>query len=191
MNDSKLDFTIFERSDMHTRLQINQINSLRKNRSDITVLLRGFKGGKGSRQLEQVMSAVGRAVTLYEEQGINLIDEMEDQDAIKNIYHLGPTEYVDRVLQGDIHLFTAHFHEGNIAKTGSWNMPNILANLDRLKYHLGNLMGEKNNCPVYRQGKKEVYSIMNDYCLPTEIINLPFSGWTGDLNEIQKQKVRR
>ena len=192
MNENnKLDFTIFERADIHARLQIAQLSNLRINRDDSTVLLRGFKGGKGSRQLDQVSSAVGRAVTFYENQGINLIDEMEDQDTIKNIYRLGPTEYVDKVLEADIHLFTAHFHEGNIAKTGSWNMPNILSNLDRLKYHLGNLMGAKNECPVYRQSKKEVYASMSDYCLPTEIIYLPFAGWTGSLNEREEQKVRR
>ena len=136
-------------------------------------------------------SAIGRAITFFENQRINLIDEMEDQDTIKNIYRLGPTEYIDNVFEADIHLFTAHFHEGNIAKTGSWNMPNILSNLDRLKYHLGNLMGVKNDCPIYRQGKKEVYASMSDYCLLTEIINLPLTGWTGDLNETEKQKLRR
>ena len=70
-------------------------------------------------------------------------------------------------------------------------MPNILNNLDRLKYHLGNLMGEKNSCPVNRQGKREIYDIMSDYCLPTEIIALPMDGlWTG-LEEAEQIKVRQ
>ncbi len=68
-------------------------------------------------------------------------------------------------------------------------MPNILSNLNRLKYHLGNLIDVKNDCPIYRQGKKEVYASISDYCLPTEIINLPLTGWTGDLNETEKQKT--
>jgi hypothetical protein len=191
MMNPKLDFSIFDRTDMHTCLQIAQIGQLRTNTDESTVLLRGFKGGKGSRQLEQVSAAVGRAVTFFKLQGINLIDEMIDQDTIKNILRFGPTEYVDSLFEGDIHLFTAHFHEGNIAKTGSWNMPNILSNLDRLKCHLGNLMGEKNSCPVNRQGKIEVYELMADYCLPTESITLPLEGaWTG-LNETEQNKVRQ
>ena len=98
----KLDFSIFENTDMHTRLQIAQIEQMRINRDDSTVLLRGFKGSKGSRQLDQVASAVGQAVSFFKNQGINLIDDMEDQDTIKNVYRLVPTEYIDRLLQGDI-----------------------------------------------------------------------------------------
>ena len=93
---------------------------------------------------------------------------------------LGPTEFVSHVLEGDAHLYITHFHEGNIAKTASWNVPNILSNLDRLSHHLGNLMGARNKCPVYRQGKREIYEMLPDHCLPTLFIDLPLVHYCGD-----------
>ena len=70
-------------------------------------------------------------------------------------------------------------------------MPNILSNnIDRLEYHVGNLMGGKNRCPIFRQGKLEVYEIMSDYCLPTVIINLPLTFWPGHLNDVELVKLQ-
>jgi hypothetical protein len=123
---------------------------------------------------------MARAQDLYGKQGITLISGMYEQDTIKNILKFGPTEFTSHVLQGDVHLYITHFHEGNVAKTGSWNIPNILANVDRLSHHLGNLMGARNKCPIYRQGKKEVYEMLPDHCLPTLIINLPVEDWLED-----------
>jgi len=175
-----VDTSIFDSPHLNDRIQIAQILKLRVNKDPSAVLVRGFIGGEGGRQLEEFTSAMTRAQDLYRKQGINLISEMYDQDTIKNILKLGPTEFISHVLEGDAHLFITHFHEGNIAKTASWNVPNILSNLDRLSHHLGNIMGARNKCPVYRQGKKEIYEMLPDHCLPTLIIDLPLVHYCGD-----------
>ena len=86
-----------------------------------------------------------------------------------------------------------HFTEGNIAKTASWNVPNILSNLDRLKYHTGNTMSDRNQCPVLRQGKKEIYLRLPDYCLPTLIVDMPLDEgcWDGTISVAVMDEIKR
>ena len=167
-----IDTSIFDSHNLNDRIQIAQIRHLRINTDPKIVLIRGFTGGKGGRQLEEFTRAMTKAQMHYQIQGYRIISEMYEQDTIKNVCKLTPTTFTDYVLQGDIHIYITHLHEGNIAKSSSWNIPNILANVDRMSHHLGNLMG-KNKCPVYRQGKKEVYEMLPDHCLPTLIIDLP------------------
>ena len=186
-----VDFSIFDQKDLHTSLQIRQFDSLQINHDDSRVLCYGFIGGADNRHLNEVTSAMGRAVTYFREtESINLKYTFYTNDNIKNIERWGPTEFINEITKADFHLWTTHFHEGNIGKTGSWNMPNILSNLDRLEYHLGNLMGIKNKCPILRQGKIEVYKIMSDYCLPTIEINLPLLYWPGSLDAVELEKLK-
>jgi hypothetical protein len=174
---TRLDYSIFERRDFTSRLIIKQIEQLRINKDVDTILCRAFIGGSGGRQLEEFNSAIGRAQVHFRNRGIRLIVDCLCNDFIKNEAKFSPTILVDRMMDADFHLGITHFHEGNIAKTGAWNVPNILSNLDRLKHHLGNLMGDSNNCPIFRQGKREVYEKLPDYCLPTLIIDLPKQTW--------------
>jgi hypothetical protein len=176
-----MDFSIFNREDFHTKLQIAQIQSLRTNEED-AILIRGFVGGADGRQYTQFNTAMSEAKAYYAERNIIINCEMYTNDFVKNIMKWGPTELVDKILEGDAHIILTHLTEANIAKTPSWNVPNILANLDRLKFHLGNTMGARNNCPVLRQGKREIYEHLPDYCLPTLIIDLPRESWDSSLN---------
>ena len=186
-----MDFSIFDKTDIHTKLQISQFEALRINRDNTRVLCHGYIGGADNRHLVEVTAAMGRAVTYFRNKECITLDyNFYNNDEIKNIKKWGPTETVDHVTKADFHLWTSHFHEGNIGKTPSWNMPNILSNLDRLEYHVGNLMGVKNKCPVLRQGKKEIYEIMKDYCLPTAIINVPTSYWPGRLDDVELVKLQ-
>jgi hypothetical protein len=186
-----MDFSIFDKTDLHTKLQISQFEARRINHDDSTVLCYGFTGGADNRHLSEVTAAMGRAVTHFREnESITLDYTFYNNDEIKNNNKWGPTETIDHITRANFHLWTTHFHEGNIGKTVSWNLPNILSNLDRLEYHLGNLMGAKNRCPILRQGKIEVYEIMNDYCLPTAAINLPLSFWPGHLDDVELVKLQ-
>ena len=180
LNYLRVDTSIFDSPQLSDRIKIAQIRRLRVNKDPSVILFRGFLGGEGGRQSEEFTHAMTRAQEFYRKIGIKLISDMYEQDTIKNILKLGPGEFTSHVLQGDAHLYITHFHEGNVAKTASWNIPNILANVDRISHHLGNLMGAKNKCPIYRQGKKEVYEMLPDHCLPTLIINLPLANWSED-----------
>jgi len=174
----RLDLSIFERTDLHSRMMIQQIEDYRVNSDQADIILcRCFVGG--SRQLDEFNTARRRAELFYKNRGIKLIVDIYENDWVKNVLKLNPTELTDRLLEADFHLFITHFHEGSIAKTSSWNMPNILSNLDRLKFHLGNLMGDMNSCPIFRQGKREVYEVLPDYCLPTIMVDLPMTTWDG------------
>ena len=177
-----LDWSIFEREDLTTRLLIMQIEQLRINKEVDTILCRSFIGGTGGRQLEEFNAGVSRAQLRFHNRGIKLIVQYFCNDFIKNVAKFSPTILVDKLMEADIHLCITHFTEGNLTKTSAWNVENILSNVDRLQYHLGNLMGNSNRCPIFRQGKKEVYEMLPDYCLPTLIIDLPKETW--DENEV-------
>jgi hypothetical protein len=166
------DFSIFERGDLHTRTQIAQIERLRINKDENVILFKGFIGGIDGRQFTEFNTAMSLAVSYYAKQNITIACHMYHNDQIKNILRWGPTELIDNILEGDVAIIATHLTEGNIAKTASWNVPNILANLERLRYQLGNTMDIRNQCPVLRQGKKEIYSKLPDYCLPTFIYDL-------------------
>ena len=185
-----MDFSIFDEKDFSIQMQIHQLRAQRINKDDNFVLCRGYLGAHDSRQAVHVKSAMGRAVTHFAQLGIQLEHELHDNDTIKNIYKWGPTETIDDILKGDFHLWTAHFHEGNIAKRVSWNMTNMLSNMNRLEFHLGNIMGKKNRCPILRQGKIEIYDIMSDFCLPTIAIKMPPIVWTGKLDNDELFKLR-
>ena len=173
----RLDESIFDCRDLHSRMLISQIEENRINKEVDRVVCRAFIGGRDGRQLVEFNAAVGRAKLYFLDRGIKLDIKLFDQDTIINVLEWTPTELVDRFLEADFHIFITHLHEGSIAKNGSWNMFNILANLDRLKYHLGNLMGSANSCSIYRQGKREVYEKLHDYCLPTITVELPRDTW--------------
>jgi hypothetical protein len=82
------------------------------------------------------------------------------------------------MLAADIHLMDAHLPEGNIAKTEQWNILNIRANINRMEYHLGVPMGNRIHCIMLDGGKRRLYELMADYCLPTEFIDLPTESWS-------------
>ena len=178
-----MDFSIFDKRDISAKIQIAQIENLRINKIDNVILFRGFVGGADGRQYTQFNTAMSRATVHYASKNIIIDSIMYTNDFIKNIMKWGPTELIDHLLEGDAHLCLTHLHEANIAKTASWNIPNILSDLSRLEYHLGNTMGVRNRCPVLRSGKKEIYKMMTDHCLPTLIVELPFDDWNGTLDE--------
>ena len=141
--------------------------------------------------MEEFNAAVSRAEIRFKSRNIRLIVRMYCNDYIKNIAKLTPTTLVDRMIEADFHIGITHFHEGNVAKSGAWNIQNILSNVDRLKNHLGNLMGKSNECPIFRQGKREVYEELSDYCLPTLIIELPTAATWDDEEVISRAEYIR
>ena len=187
-----MDFSIFKKTDLATKFKIAQIERSKINFDDNVVLIRGLLGGADGRQCSAFSAAMSKAKVHYAKQNITIQSDMYLNDTIKNILNWGPTELVDHILQADAHIMVTHFTEGNIAKTASWNVPNILSNLDRLKYHLGNTMGGRNRCPVLRQGKSEIYAMLPDHCLPTLIVDMPMhEGWNLTLREDIMDDIKR
>ena len=53
-------------------------------------------------------------------------------------------------------------------------------------------MSDRNQCPVLRQGKKEIYLRLPDYCLPTLIVDMPLDeGWDGTLSVAVMGEIKR
>ena len=169
-----LDYSIFNKTDLSTRFKIAQIEKFRINFDDDIVLIRGLLGGSDHRQYAPFNSAMSLAKAHYAKQNITIKSEMQINDTVKNVLKWSPTDLIDHVLEADAHIMATHFTEANIAKNGSWTVPNMLSNLDRLKHHLGNTMGDRNGCPVLRQGKKEIYARLPDHCLPTLIVDMSY-----------------
>ena len=187
-----MDFSIFKKTDLSTRFKIVQIEKSKINADDNVVLIRGLIGGSDGRQYSPFNSAMSLVKAHYSEQNITIQSEMLTNDTVKNILKWGPTEMIDNVLEADVHIMATHFTEGNIAKTASWNVPNILSNLDRLKFHLGNTMGNRNQCPVLRQGKKEIYAQLPEYCLPTLIVDTQIDeAWDGTISAAVMDEIKR
>ena len=143
-----MDASIYSKTDPKSIMQTALMDNMRCNDVPNVVLIRVFKGGHDTRQCEPFASAIGRARNLYALRSISLIVEYFNNDKIKNVLRLSPSDVVDLMLESDIHWFIAHFHEGNIGKTPFWNVHNICQNIFRLKNHLGYPMGIHINCPA-------------------------------------------
>ncbi len=68
-----------------------------------------------------------------------------------------------------------------------WNLPNILSNIDRLRYHLGIPMGKFITCPVFRQDKLEIYKHLDNFAAPTLGVTL----LEEDVSDIDLARINR
>ena len=100
-------------------------------------------------------------------------------DDVRNVHGWNATELFTKLLSADIHLLPTHCHQGMIslggtAVMGTWNIANILANYDRLRYHLGIPNGRHLSCPVFTQNKGMLYESLTrlGLCLPTATISI-------------------
>lgn len=175
-----MDVSIYYRWDTASLVQVQLMRALRVNKNPNVILIRAFSGAHEGRSSEPFFTAIRRATQTFRERNITLEVEIYSNDRIKNVLRWSPGELVDRLLEADMHLLATHLHEGNIGRTIEWNIPNILANISRLEFHLGNIMADNVHCPVNEQGKIKVYKIMSEYCLPTVSVTLPFLEWVDD-----------
>jgi hypothetical protein len=142
------------------------------------ILIRGFIGGREGRQSDFIVTAVNDATAFYSKRGIQLHTELYHQDAVKNTLRWSPQELTNKLIEADIHILGAHFHEANIAKTDEWNMWNIWSATDRLEFHLGYPNGQYVHCPNLRGDKYMVNDILGEeYCLPQMKLDLPRTRW--------------
>ena len=70
-----IDTSIFDSHNLNDRIQIAQIRHLRINTDPKIVLISGFRGGKGGRQLEEFTRAMTKAQMHYQIQGYRIISE--------------------------------------------------------------------------------------------------------------------
>jgi hypothetical protein len=176
-----MDLSILERTDFDSLVAIELIKAARVNLKKNTVLLRVFKGA--TRQDEGFSRALADAEKKLAREGITLVYEVYDQAYVKNKLKWTVTQLIDWLLAADIHLIPCHAHEGNVAKTESWNLENIRSQLSRLKYHLGVPMGKHLDCCIWNQDKWEMYQ--RTFPLSAPSMKIPLE--PGILDSIQLQ----
>ena len=146
-----MDLSVFLEQDFDSVIAVRAIKNLAANRNKNVVLLRVFLGA--TRQEEPFKRGIAEAQSILREQNIQLQMEIFGQDYVKNEKHWTVTQLIDWLLASDVHLVPCHIHEGNLNKTPSWNVDNIMDQVRRLKYHLGLPMGKHVDCAVWNGNK--------------------------------------
>lgn len=164
-----MDLSIFDKFDINSIIKIAEIEALKnKNKLLEDILIRVFIGGKKAAQAEVLEHAIIKVVNKYKEYyGLNVKVEKFTNDDVRNKLKWSINNLIDALLESDIHIVSTHVHQGNVSKDDSWNMINILSNMDRLEYHLGIPMGKHIRCPVFTQDKMELYRYLDDLSVPT------------------------
>ncbi len=169
-----MDFSIYNRTDFESKLKLLNAEAIIENKNLFVVTMCAFKGAKDARQLEPFESAISAVTKKYAKKGITINYDSFDNDKMRSELRYSPSAAVDRMLRADIHLLPTHFHQGNLQGDirPDWNMYSINCNLDRLEFHLGIPMAEKIHCPVHRQDKARIYSLLSAFSVPTIAIPL-------------------
>jgi hypothetical protein len=133
-------------------------------RSD-SVLIRVFKGNKGSEQYKHFSTALSRW-RIPVKYKIEYIDTDEVKKRFKK-----PSELVDWLLGCHVHFILGHVHQGIVSQK-DWHMDDLRSQLVRLKFHAGFPNGTKLQCPVFTQNKIRYIRAIEELANPTLAILL-------------------
>jgi len=184
-----MDLSVLNKTDIDSIIKITEIAALKKkiHLEDNIILIRVFIGGSNSVQAEDLEHAIIKVVNKCKDCfGLTIRVEKFTNDDVKNKLKWSIGDLIDALLESDIHIISSHVHQGNISKTGSWNMFNISNNINRLEYHLGIPMGNHIHCPVFRQDKMELYRYLDDLSAPTIQILLNDTVSEADITKITR-----
>ncbi len=160
--------------DINSFLAKAQIKAFRENNDPKKVLIRAFLGGMTAEQRDPLTDAFSRVALHYKDRGIMITFQRFSNDIVRNVYHWTCTELFNRLLAADIHLIPTHLHQGmlGLGDLGTWTIFNILANLKRLKCHVGVPSGIHTDDAVASQDKYNYYKALAPLglCAPTERI---------------------
>jgi hypothetical protein len=129
------------------------------------VLVRVFKGNKGSEQYKHFTTALSRWRV-----PINYKIEYIDTDEVK-IRFKNPSELIDWLLGSHVHFILGHIHQGIVSQR-DWHMDDLRRQLVRLKFHSGFPNGEKLQCPIFTQNKIRYIKAIKELANPTLAIVL-------------------
>ena len=147
------------------RSRINR-SSNRQRKFIIGVFTGGLRGVQVD-QFQEALKLVIQEFELYYNPGklqisINCISAKDVAKA-----RMTPTQLVDRLLNCDVHFILSHIHQSLLDRNIGWRIDDLLANLERLKFHPGFPYGEQLSCPVFTQDKYQYISQIAGYSIPT------------------------
>ena len=175
-----MDVSAFDSSNFDVFLSRCINNELRENKDPKKVLIRIFMGPEGGEQQTPLSVALDEVVKHYHNtMGIKIIYQTFTNDTVRNKYRWTCTQLFDALLAADIHIIPTHLHQGmmglgGLEVNGTWNIPNILNNLNRLRYHLGSPCGMYIDDPVGTQNKIAYYNPLQTLglCAPTISVDI-------------------
>ena len=186
-----MDTIDFESRDINVVLARCMHAGLRENNDPKVVLIHTFIGAVFGEQQTPLSVALDHVRAHYLRSGIQLTIRILTNDYVRNKLRWTCTELFTWLLSADIHLLPTHLHQGmmglgGLEVDGTWNIPNILKNFERLKYHLGIPCGKHIDCPITTQNKMEYYRALQivGLCAPT--ISVDISGESISQEDILK-----
>lgn len=173
-----MDVSDFDSSDINVFLARSVNKGLKKNKDCNVVLIHVFIGSVFSEQQTPLSVALSVVKKHYLTRGIQLRVTIITNDFVRNILHWTCTELFTWLVSADIHLLPTHLHQGmmGLGGMGTWNIPNILKNFERLRYHLGTPCGKFVDCPITTQNKMEYYRVLQTVGLCAPTISVDISG---------------
>ena len=155
----------------------------------IRAFIGGHDGGQNGTQLSTAYARVARQYKTHH--NIDITFTEFTNDVVKYKYHWTCTELFNNLLSADIHIISTHLHQGMMAQggLGTWNVPNILKNLRRVRTHLGIPSGRYIDCPVATQDKMRYYDALQplNLCAPTIQVDISLEGLlSSDMMKIEK-----
>jgi hypothetical protein len=168
---------IYNVPEFHKIHTFAEFEALRENTDpQKNILIYAFTGGWLASQADSLEVAVGQLRKRYLLLGYTIQFEKFSNDTVRNIHGWNATQLFTKLLSADIHVLPTHCHQGMVSMGGtdSWNMSNILANYDRLRYHIGIPNGRHLSCPVFTQNKGMLYEALMrlGLSLPTATISI-------------------
>lgn len=160
----------------HQLTTLPELEALRENNDPKKILIYAFLGGHRAGQSDPLDVAISQARRRYHLLGYTIEYETFSNDKVRNKLKWSVTQLFTKLMSADIHLLPTHCHQGNISLGGTdtWNIPNILENYDRLRFHLGIPNGRHLTCPVFTQDKRKLYEKLMELglCLPTTFVSI-------------------
>jgi hypothetical protein len=170
-----MELSIFDGLDINDiNGQLKRINAeaLQTNSFSSIVTICALLGPKHTHQISSFKSAISEITFEFAKNGILITYTEYDNDHIR-VNSWSPTDAFDKILAADCHILLGPIHIGLIGGNDrSWNSVDVIANIDRLEYHVGIPNARYINCPLLRGGKYEFYHALSGtrLCAPTTCI---------------------
>ena len=113
-------------------------------------IVRIYAGGRNGIQYRAISTSISQLKRDFDCQGLghDFNHEVKYNDDVRKL-KWNPSDLVDWLLSGDIHIVCTHMHQG----LPHWRVADVLDALKRLKDHNGFPMGNSLTCPVFLQHK--------------------------------------
>jgi hypothetical protein len=141
--------------------------------SDGPRLVRVFSGGRQSTQSGPFFAALKGFQRRVGARALRI--EVMDTSMLCR-FKWAPKQFVDWLLQSNIHFILAHVHQSLLLHNLMWDMREALSHFQRLKYHTGFPTGDQLRCPVFTQDKIVYLKCLGDLANNTLTVPLTEDG---------------